>query len=79
MDVQMPVLNAIQAAQKIMADEIIKGIPIIALRALAMNGDREKCFQAGMNHYISKPVSIDELQKAIEDQLYLRPPKNLTY
>ena len=69
MDVQMPVLNGIQAAQRIRAEEHIKKIPIIALTALAMNGDREKCFQAGMNDYISKPVSIDDLQKVIEEQL----------
>ena len=72
MDIQMPVLNGIQAAQRIRSDEQISRIPIIALTALAMNGDREKCFQAGVNYYISKPVSIDELQKVIEDQLSLR-------
>ena len=71
MDVQMPVLNGIQAAQRIRAEERIKRIPIIALTALAMNGDREKCFQAGMNDYLSKPVSIDELQKVIEDQIHI--------
>ena len=69
MDVQMPVMSGIQAAQRSRADQQIKRIPIIALTALAMNGDREKCFQAGMNDYISKPVSIDELQKVIEEQI----------
>jgi len=74
MDVQMPVLDGIQAAQYIRADSHsrLKDIPIIALTALAMVGDREKCFEAGMNDYLSKPVSIAELSNAIEAQIRLK-------
>ena len=71
LDIQMPILDGFQATRKIRSYPELGKTPIIALTAPAMNGDREKCFQAGMNDYISKPVSIDELQKVFEDQLYL--------
>jgi PAS domain S-box-containing protein len=68
MDIQMPVLDGFQAARRIRSDPNphINKIPIIALTALAMSGDREKCFEAGMNDYLSKPVNIEELKKGID-------------
>ena len=65
MDIQMPVLDGFQAARQIRTDPDLEKIPIIALTALAMSGDREKCIEAGMNDYLSKPVNIEELKKAM--------------
>jgi CheY-like chemotaxis protein len=60
MDVQMPVMNGIDAAKEIRRIEQGKSdhkrIPIIAVTALSMKGDREKCIDAGMDDYIAKPI-----------------------
>jgi signal transduction histidine kinase/CheY-like chemotaxis protein len=67
MDVHMPVLDGFEATARIRENERAKGIrtPLIALTANAMNGDRERCLEAGMDGYIAKPVSRDELLDAI--------------
>ena len=72
MDVQMPVMDGVEATMRIRkgeAGEGAKNIPIIAMTSYAMDGDREKFLQAGMNAYVSKPVDIKELLKAIADML----------
>ncbi|GAB0056590.1 Sensor histidine kinase RcsC [Candidatus Magnetaquicoccaceae bacterium FCR-1] len=56
MDVQMPIMDGYAASRAIRADERFKGLPIIAMTANAMAGDREKCMAAGMNDHISKPI-----------------------
>jgi signal transduction histidine kinase/DNA-binding response OmpR family regulator len=63
MDVHMPRLGGYAAARRIRAGEGDSGrhVPIIALTAQAMKGDREKCFEAGMDGYVSKPLRIAEL------------------
>ncbi|HXV29763.1 MAG TPA: response regulator, partial [Sinorhizobium sp.] len=68
MDVQMPELNGYQATAAIRDKEKISGahLPIIALTANAMKGDREVCIEAGMDHYLSKPIQADELYRAVE-------------
>ena len=60
MDVQMPRLDGLQATKHI-RDNISKTIPIIALTALAIKGDKEKCKKAGMNEYLSKPFDENDL------------------
>jgi two-component system sensor histidine kinase/response regulator len=61
MDVQMPEMNGLQATRAIRADGRFSKLPIIAMTAHAIAGDREKCFQAGMNDYLSKPIIPNQL------------------
>ena len=64
MDVQMPEMDGLEAAQAIRNDAskvLNRDIPIIAMTAHSMQGDRERCLEAGMNDYVSKPVSAQEL------------------
>ena len=71
MDGQMPVKDGYQATREIRGDPdaVIASIPIVALTASAFKGDRERCLEAGMSHYLSKPVRTRELEQAIWDQL----------
>lgn len=66
MDIQMPVMNGLDAIEEIRANTDTATIPIIALTALAMSGDRERCLKAGANEYLSKPVNLKELVATIE-------------
>ena len=68
MDVQMPELDGFGATKNIRKIEKESGrhIPIVAMTAFAMKGDKEKCLAAGMDHYISKPIKPDELYETIE-------------
>ncbi len=68
MDVQMPKLDGIKATEMIREREKEKGlhIPIIAMTAHAMKGDRERCLEAGMDDYISKPLNVKQLMETID-------------
>ncbi len=66
MDIQMPKLDGLEAIKQIRQDSEIKDIPIIALTALAMQGDRQKCLDAGATDYLSKPITLRELTTMIE-------------
>ncbi|MCK6550853.1 ATP-binding protein [Myxococcota bacterium] len=73
MDCQMPELDGFDASRRIRALAEGRGaVPIVALTANAMSGDRERCLDAGMNDYISKPVAREALQRALET--YVRSP-----
>ena len=74
MDVQMPVLDGLETTRVIRRDPRWQDLPIIAMTAHAMNGDRERCMQAGMNAYISKPVQPAHLVGMIETHLTARFP-----
>ncbi len=65
MDVQMPVLSGHEATQAIRLDPQFRSLPIIALTALAMPGDRERCLESGMNEYLSKPIRLTTLLSTI--------------
>lgn len=69
MDIQMPDMDGLEATSRIRAQGEFAHIPIIALTALAMPGDRERCIQAGANEYLSKPVSMKQLVTVIQSQL----------
>ncbi|MFN9861339.1 MAG: response regulator [Pseudanabaena sp.] len=69
MDIQMPRLDGLEAIRQIRLDPNLVHIPIVALTALAMSGDRERCLEAGANEYLSKPVKLKELSLAIEKLL----------
>ncbi len=69
MDVQMPVLDGLETTRAIRRDSRWLRLPIIAMTAHAMIGDKERCLKAGMNGYLSKPVQAATLIAAIEKQL----------
>ncbi len=67
MDVQMPEMDGFEATKRIRAlGPKYEQLPIIAMTAYAMAGDRERCLEAGMNDYVSKPLNVEELFKVIE-------------
>jgi two-component system, sensor histidine kinase len=70
MDVQMPVLDGLEATRLIRKDPRWKGLPIVAMTAHAMSGDMERCLEAGMNGYISKPVHPSQLLETVDGYLH---------
>ncbi len=69
MDIQMPVMDGVEAAKRIRTDTELgerARIPIIAVTAFAMSGDRERFLQAGMNDYLAKPLSVKTLVAAMD-------------
>ena len=67
LDMMMPDLDGYQAIPLIRNHESSGRIPIVAVTAQAMKGDRERCLEAGADEYISKPVNIDDLLKVMEN------------
>ncbi|MNT77419.1 Polar-differentiation response regulator DivK [compost metagenome] len=61
MDIMMPVMDGYEAIEKIRENKKFSNLPIIAVTAKAMKGDREKTIAVGANDYISKPVDVDKL------------------
>jgi signal transduction histidine kinase/CheY-like chemotaxis protein len=69
MDVQMPGLDGLEATRLIRQDLRWKALPIVAMTAHAMTGDKERCLEAGMNDYISKPVHPSHLLNTVSEHL----------
>lgn len=65
MDIQLPDLDGAEALQRLRSDERTAGIPVLALTAQAMQGDRERFLAAGFDGYLSKPVDVDELIETV--------------
>ncbi len=73
MDCQMPEMDGYEATKHIRennADKLNQAIPIIALTANAMEGDKEKCIAAGMDDYLSKPIQLNKLKHLLDEFLY---------
>ena len=69
LDMSLPVMNGWEVAQRLKADSATRNIPIIALTAHAMGGDREKALDAGCNEYETKPVEFKRLLEKINSFL----------
>ena len=69
MDIQMPGMDGLEAMQHIRCDPNLVDLPIIALTALAMTGDRDRCLAAGANDYLTKPVKLKQLASTIQQLL----------
>ncbi|AGW14879.1 PAS domain S-box protein [Megalodesulfovibrio gigas] len=77
MDIQMPVMDGVEATRRIRAGEAGQdkaGVPIIALTAYAMTGDKERFLDAGMDGYLAKPVELETLQEAIAQRAIRHDP-----
>ena len=70
LDVQMPEMDGFETTRAIRADPRFKTLPIIALTAKAMKGDRERCIAAGASDYITKPVDTEQLLSLMRVWLY---------
>ncbi len=70
MDLQMPEVDGLEATRRIRRDPRWRDLPIVAMTAHAMNGDRELCLEAGMNGYLSKPVNRAQLVAQVEKHVH---------
>ncbi len=67
MDMMMPEMDGYEALRAIRSSPQYPDVPVIAVTAQAMKGDREKCLEAGASGYVKKPVDVDNLLKIIKD------------
>jgi CheY-like chemotaxis protein len=70
LDMMMPEMDGYETATKIRANPAWRNLPVIAVTAKAMTGDREKCINAGASDYITKPVDLDQLLSLLRVWLY---------
>ena len=66
MDVRMPGIDGLQATEALRMLKTTADLPIIAMTANAMEGDRERCLEAGMDDYIAKPIRADQLYEQLQ-------------
>ena len=72
MDIQMPIMNGYEAATEIRKIPKYQNVPIIALTAGILNGEREKCLEYGMKDYLSKPILAKDLQEMIQKWVLIK-------
>ena len=65
MDVQMPVMDGYDATRQLRKIDALAQLPVVAMTANAMDGDRDECMAAGMNDYVSKPIKLDQVRQAL--------------
>jgi two-component system cell cycle response regulator DivK len=76
MDIQMPVMNGMEATRRIKANPALQHIPIVALTGYAMEGDEKRMCEAGCDGYLSKPFRIKELLQVVDSFLQRLTLKN---
>ena len=69
MDIQMPVMDGLEATRILKADAATRNIPVLALTSYAMKGDEERILEAGCDGYLTKPYNIQELLKTVAEYL----------
>jgi len=69
MDIQMPVMDGLEATRILKVDATTSNIPVLALTSYAMKGDEERILQAGCDGYLTKPFNIQELLKTVAEYL----------
>jgi CheY-like chemotaxis protein len=70
MDIMMPEMDGMETIRQIRRDAKLKNLPIVAVTAKAMKGDREKCIEAGAWDYLSKPVDTEQLLAVLRAWLH---------
>ena len=69
MDIALPGIDGFEALRRLKSDPTTEAIPVCALTAFAMNGDRERCLKAGFDGYLVKPISVTEFPGQVRDLL----------
>ncbi|MFO0887798.1 MAG: PAS domain S-box protein [Isosphaeraceae bacterium] len=73
MDIQLPEIDGLEVIRRLRAEPRWQGVPIVAMTALAMPGDRERCLLAGADEYVSKPIRLHDLEAIVRERLGKAP------